>query len=208
MVHRDPFEPSSSTLTSRTATTPPPPQDIIPLANDILRDLRTESPLGIYGATHNLQNRAEYFLGGWDSGDMLVLKKSADLTELVIRGVFDVSRSEFYFTPDANFDPANSFNSKLEDVKLSCRLTASRHADFKFASDDFPTIVDNLRKIEKLIQRQPDSQSLSVVDSICGTETIRLSHSLFKVSLIIFTPAYCSLIYPRKKNSMRMEKKL
>ncbi|KIK77225.1 hypothetical protein PAXRUDRAFT_28843 [Paxillus rubicundulus Ve08.2h10] len=95
----------------------------------------------MYGATHNLQNHAEYFLGGWE-GDMLVLKKNADLMELII--------------------------------------CASRHADFKFSSDDFPTIVDNLRKIEKLIQRQPNSQSLSVINSICGTEMICLSHSLFK----------------------------
>lgn len=211
MVHH--FESSStaeSTQTSHTTTTPPLQNNQLSPA-DILKDLRTESTLGFYGATHNLQNRAEYLLGGWD-GDMLVLKNQTDPMELIIRGVFDISRSEFYFTPDANFDPANSFNSELEDVKLSCRLTASRHADFKFSSSDFPSIVDNLRKIEKLVQKQPDSQSFSVIDSICGTETIRLSHPLFTVSPnhFINTHDRHSLIkfYDRKRNTMKMEMKL
>lgn len=203
MVHHSesPQTCTSTTETHTTTSNTPPPRDVLFSASDtILKDLRTESALGIYGATHNLHNRAEYFLGGWDS-DLLVLRNNTELMELVIRGVFNISRSKFYFTPDANYDPANSFNSKLEDVKLTCRLTASHHADFKFSSDDFPTIADNLHKIEKLIKKQPESQSFSIIDSICGTETIRLSHSLFKVSPIMVTSARCSItiILPQKK---------
>ena len=171
----------ASTMATNRITTPPPPSvGVLPSSNDVLQSLRTDTHLGIHGANPNLHNRVEYFLGGWDR-DSLVAKTDADATEFIIRGVFMISRSEFYFTPDANFDPANSFNSKLEDVKLTCRLTPSRDPDFKFSAQDFPIIVENLRKFENLIKKNSDSQSFSVIDSISGMQTIRLSHPLFKV---------------------------
>ena len=92
-------------------------------------------------------------------GDVLIPKHTTGSDELTLRGVFQISRSDFYFTPDGKFDPANVFNGRFADVKLSCLLSATRHRDFSFSSDDFPTVIDNLRGFEKLIRPERDAES-------------------------------------------------
>jgi hypothetical protein len=139
------------------------------------------SPGGFYAATPKLAYRAEYFPGGRD-GNILIAKGRDDDQEFIIRGVFQISRNDFYFTPDANFDPANVFHGRLSDVKLSCRLTAGRNDSFKFASEDFPAILDNLNAFEKLVPSKTNYERLSVIHDSLGHRTIKLTHSLFEVS--------------------------
>jgi hypothetical protein len=103
--------------------------------------------------------------------------------EFIIRCVFQISRNDFYFTPDANFDPANVFQGRFADVKLNCRLTAGRDEDFTFSSEDFSAIVDNFRALEKLVtkERHGDYETLSVIQDSLGHRSIKLTHSLFEV---------------------------
>jgi hypothetical protein len=108
-------------------------------------------------------------------GDVLIPKHTSGVDELTLRGVFQISRADFYFTPEGKFDPANVFNGRFADVKLSCHLTATRHNDIGFSSDDFLTIVDNLRAFEKTIRRERDAESLSVIHKASGVLALHLT---------------------------------
>ncbi|KAH7926342.1 hypothetical protein BV22DRAFT_1128233 [Leucogyrophana mollusca] len=167
--------PSSPTLPPST----PPPQSSSSAQNtpdQILNKLRT-SPNGYYAATPNLADLAEFFLGG-RSGDVLVAKHSSK-EEFILRGLFEISRSDFFFTPDGNFDPANDFNAKLADVKLACRLIGANHSTFDFSKQDFPSIVNNIHSLEKLIHKEKGYEIHSAVQSTGGIDALKLSHALF-----------------------------
>jgi hypothetical protein len=58
-------------------------------------------------------------------------------------------------------------------------LTATRHNDFGFSSDDFLAIVDNLRAFEEMIRREHDAESLSAIHTASGVDSIKLVHHLF-----------------------------
>ncbi|KAG2132148.1 uncharacterized protein EDB93DRAFT_1255334 [Suillus bovinus] len=169
-------------MAPNTPTTPPTSSSStcapISAASAVLDKLQN-SPGGFYAATPKLAYRAEYFPGGWD-GNILIAKGRDDDQEFIVRGVFQISRNNFYFMPDANFDLANIFHGRLSDVKLSCRLTAGRNDLFKFASEDFPAILDNLRAFEKLVPSKRDYETLSVIHDSLGHRTIKLTHSLFE----------------------------
>jgi hypothetical protein len=47
-----------------------------------------------------------------------------------------ISRNDFYFTPDANFHAANVFQGRFADVEPNCRLTAGRDENFRFYSEE------------------------------------------------------------------------
>jgi len=145
-------------------------------------DKMQNSEGGFYAATPKLVHRAEYFAGG-PKGNILIVKgRNLDEdAEFIIRGVFEISRNDFYFTPDANFNPTNVFQGRFADVKLNCRLTAGRSEAFKFSSDDFPAILDNIRAFEKLVPRERDYEVVSIVNDSLGHKSIKLTHSLFKV---------------------------
>jgi hypothetical protein len=162
-------QPASSNLTSATT---------------ILAKLQRQDG-GFYAATLNLVSQAEYFQG-WREGDVLIPKNTAGDKELTLHVVFQISCSNFYFTPDANFDPANTmFNGKFVDAKLSCHLVPTRHKDFHFSSNDFPAIYDNLRAFEKLIQQDHESETLSAIHTAAGIDSIKLVHHLFTVSYFL-----------------------
>jgi len=137
---------------------------------------------GFYAATPKLAYRAEYFAGG-QKGNILVVKgRNLDEdAEFIIRGVFEISRNDFYFTPDANFNPTNVFQGHFADVKLNCKLTAGRSEAFKFSSDDFSAILDNIRAFEKLVPKERDYETVSIIHDSLGHRSIKLTHSLFKV---------------------------
>jgi hypothetical protein len=137
---------------------------------------------GFYAATPKLAHRAEYFAGG-QKGNILIMKgwNLDEDAEFIIRGVFEISRNDFYFTPDANFNPTSVFQGRFADVKLNCRLTAGRSEAFKFSSDDFSAILDNIRAFEKLVPRERDYETVSIVHDSLGHRSIKLTHSLFKV---------------------------
>ncbi|KAH7930555.1 hypothetical protein BV22DRAFT_1124829 [Leucogyrophana mollusca] len=160
-------------------STPPPNKSRDSFVDFVFNKLHT-SPNGIYAATPDLVNHAEYFHGG-RGGDVLV-KKHTTHQELILRGLFEISRDDFYFTPDASYNPANNFQGKFEDAKLSCRLIAVHNQCdvFTFAQADYPIILKNLRAFEKLITKEKGDESVSVMQFSGGYESIKLSHSLFK----------------------------
>lgn len=127
----------------------------------VLNKLKT-SPGGFYAATPRLAYRAEYFAGGRD-GNILITKGLDHDEEFIIRGVFQISRNDFFFTPDGNFNPANIFHGRLADLKLSCRLVAGRSKSFKFSSRDFPAVLNNLSAFENLIPKERYYETLSVI---------------------------------------------
>ncbi|OJA09925.1 hypothetical protein AZE42_04890 [Rhizopogon vesiculosus] len=65
---------------------------------------------GFYAATSKLASRAEYFAGG--QKNILVVKGKDTDEEFIIWSVFQISQNDFYFTPDANFDPVNVFQRR------------------------------------------------------------------------------------------------
>lgn len=168
----------------------------------ILREL-LDSPEGFYAASPRLIRHVEYFIGGQD-GNILISKGGPGLPakEFIIRGVFEISRNDFSFTPDANFNPSNVFHGRFSDVKLSCRLTAGRHDMFRFSSEDFPDVIDNIGDFEGLIPRERDYERLSAVHVSLGQRSIKLIHGLFEVStsschLFPFANGWTSHIRPR-----------
>ncbi|KAH7924254.1 hypothetical protein BV22DRAFT_1165729 [Leucogyrophana mollusca] len=179
-IAKPPSPAQSSSPHPHPPSTPPPQtsSSYFVSAQDVLEKLRT-APNGTYAATPNLASTAEYFQGGRE-GDVLVSKLGETHEEYLLRGVFDISRNDFYFVPDGNFNPANSFQGKFEDVKLSCRLTASHHKDFKFSREDFHAIVKNIHALENLIPKEKNEEVKSIIQPSAAGDTIRLSHSLFK----------------------------
>jgi hypothetical protein len=149
-------------------------------ASTVLEMLQN-SPGGFYAATPKLAYRAEFFAGG-HNGNILITKGRNDDQEFIICGVFQISCNDFYFMPDANFDPGNVFHGCLADVKLNCRLTAGHNENFKFSSEDFPAVLDNLHAFEKLVPSKKDYEMLSVIYKSLRNRSIKLTHSLFEVS--------------------------
>jgi hypothetical protein len=166
---------TSSPSDSHIPTNPVTPKLVS--AETVLEKLQRQDG-GFYVGTQNLTPRVKFFQGGRE-GDVLIPKHTSGGNERTLRGVFQISRADFYFTPDGNFNPANVFNGRFSDVKLSCHLTASRHNDFGFSLDDFTTVIDNLRGFEKLIRQQHDTESLSAVHTALGIDSIKLVHHLF-----------------------------
>ncbi|KAG1728760.1 uncharacterized protein EDB91DRAFT_1086000 [Suillus paluster] len=126
------------------------------------------SPGGFYAATPRLIHHVKYFIGGQD-GNILISKGGGlQPTEFIIRGMFKISHNDFNFTPDANFNPLNVFHGCFADVKLSCHLTAGHNNAFRFSSEDFPDVLDNLAYFEGLIPRvnkeHPEQDTTSEVD--------------------------------------------
>ncbi|KAG1890684.1 uncharacterized protein F5891DRAFT_986837 [Suillus fuscotomentosus] len=149
----------------------------------ILRELHDSSEgFGFYAASPRLIRHVEYFIGGQD-GNILVAKGGPQAKEFIIRGVFEISRNDFNFTPDANFNPSNVFHGRFSDVKLSCRLTAGRNDMFRFSSEDFPDVLDNIAHFEGLIPRERDYEKLSAVHVSLGQRSIRLIHGLFELNI-------------------------
>ncbi|KAG1883850.1 hypothetical protein F4604DRAFT_1920366 [Suillus subluteus] len=147
----------------------------------VLQKLR-RSPGGSYAATPKLIRHVEYFIGGQD-GNILVTKRGGlQPAEFIIRGVFEISRNDFNFTPDGNFNPSNVFHGRFADIKLSCQLTAGRNDAFRFSSEDFPDVLDNLTHFEGLIPRAREYEKFSVVHNSLGQRSIKLTHSLFEAN--------------------------
>ncbi|KAG2102546.1 uncharacterized protein F5147DRAFT_776292 [Suillus discolor] len=139
------------------------------------------SPGGFYAATPRLAYHTEYFLGGRD-GNILITKGLNHDEEFIIHGVFQISRDDFCFTPDGNFNPTNVFHGHLEDLKLSCQLTAGRSKAFKFSSDNFSAVISNLSAFEKLAPREILYETLSVIRDTIGRRSIKLTHHLFEAT--------------------------
>ncbi|OJA12142.1 hypothetical protein AZE42_05141 [Rhizopogon vesiculosus] len=99
--------------------------------------------------------------------------------------------NDFYSTSDANFDPANVFQGRFADIKLNFHLTAGRDEAFKYSSEDFPPVPDNLRALEKLVPKEIDYETLSVIQETLVADqckgTFKISYQPTKYDLF---PAY------------------
>ncbi|KAG1893117.1 uncharacterized protein F5891DRAFT_1196839 [Suillus fuscotomentosus] len=162
---------TSPKLSSSTRTSPKTPASV-------LNKLQT-SPGGFYAAMPRLVYCTEYFAGGKD-GNILITKGQDNDEEFIIRGVFQVSRNNFHFTPDTNYDPANVFHGRLADLKLHCQLTAGRNEAFKFSSEDFSAVCENLNAFEKSVPRPRYYETHSVIQDTIGHRSIKLTHCLFQ----------------------------
>lgn len=119
-----------------------------------------------------------------NSGDILVVKHGGD-DEFILRGVFQIARNDFFFTPDGSFNPGNALNTRFQDVKLNCRLTIPSPNTFPFAVTDYPTCIDNIRALEKIIKHDKKDQVMSSLSgSVLGSTQIKLSHALFEVCFL------------------------
>ncbi|KAG0695959.1 hypothetical protein DFH29DRAFT_1004996 [Suillus ampliporus] len=164
-----PEEPSSSTTTTAHPQTS---------AASVLVKLNTADN-GFYAATPKLAYRAEYFAGG-QNGNILIVKGRNSDEEFIVHGVYEISQNDFYLMPDTNFNPTNVFQGHFADVQLNCRLMAGCSEAFKFSSEDFSAILDNIQVFEKLIPRERDYETLSMIHNSLGHRSIKLTHSLFE----------------------------
>ncbi|KAG1819468.1 uncharacterized protein BJ212DRAFT_1478704 [Suillus subaureus] len=147
----------------------------------VLNKLKTSSG-GFYAETPRLAYCAEYFTGGRD-GNILITKGLDYDEEFIIHGVFKISRNNFFFTPDGNFNPANVFHGHLADLELSCQLTAGHSKAFKFLSKDFPAVVNNLSAFKNLVPKERYYETVSVIQDTIGCgRSIKLSHHLFEAN--------------------------
>ncbi|KAG2339461.1 hypothetical protein BDR05DRAFT_1039141 [Suillus weaverae] len=64
-----------------------------------------------------------------------------------------------------------------EDAEFIIR---GRSEAFKFSSDDFSAILDNIHAFEKLVPREWDYEMVSIIHNSLGHRSIKLTHSLFK----------------------------
>ncbi|KAG2336696.1 hypothetical protein BDR05DRAFT_1005627 [Suillus weaverae] len=162
---------TSHKLSSSTRSSPKTPASV-------LNKLQTSAG-GFYAAMPRLVYRTEYFAGGRD-GNILITKGQDNDEEFIMCGVFQISRNDFHFTPDANYDPANIFHGRLADLKLNCQLTAGRNKAFKFSSEDFSAVLDNLSAFEKSVPRPRYYETHSVIRDTIGHRSIKLTHRLFQ----------------------------
>ncbi|KAF8424997.1 hypothetical protein L210DRAFT_962336 [Boletus edulis BED1] len=144
-------------------------------AAEIRKNLNNPA-LGIYIGKPGLPANSLFFLGG-PNGNILISALSHD--ELILRGVFQINRSDCFLSPDGAFQPTNQFESKFEDVKLSCKLTVPHHDDFKFLSQDSDVICKNIKGFEALIQKGKDDTSISSMQATGGWVRIKMVHPLF-----------------------------
>ncbi|KIJ09101.1 hypothetical protein PAXINDRAFT_17803 [Paxillus involutus ATCC 200175] len=171
--------------TPQRAATPPPSSSqthraTLRTAEEVKQKMLSQETKGFYAGKERLTALSEYYGGGPRNGDVLVIKGIDIDVEFIVRGVFQISRNDFYFTADANFDPANVFHGKFADVKLSCRLSAARSEEFKWAAEDYSTAIDNIRSFEKMIGKETGSEVTSIIQETLGKPSIKLTHSLFQ----------------------------
>ncbi|KIJ09216.1 hypothetical protein PAXINDRAFT_17684 [Paxillus involutus ATCC 200175] len=113
-------------------------------------------------------------------GNIIITKGSETEDEFILRGVFQISRNDFYFNPDANFNPANVFHGCFADVKLSCRLTVPHGEDFCYTINDYATTIENICALQKLAHKPEAEEYVSIIQEALGKPQIKLCHTLFE----------------------------
>ena len=136
-----------------------------------------------YGTTPNLASKAEFFLAGV-AGDIAIVKGSGeDAVELLVSGIFEIDRQNFFMGPEGGYLPGSVFNRNFQTTKLSCQLIpVQKDPAYEVSRLDFGAIVANVKGLERLISQKKGSSSLSTVREQGGATSIRLSHTLFAVS--------------------------
>ena len=136
-----------------------------------------------YGTTPNLASKAEFYFAGV-TGDIAIVKGSGeDAVELLVSGIFEIDRQNFFMGPEGGYLPNSVFNRNFQSTKLSCQLIpVQKDPVYEVSRLDFGAIVANVKGLERLISQKKGLLSLSTVREHGGATSIRLSHTLFSVS--------------------------
>lgn len=122
--------------------------------------------------------------------DVLVPKKNnRDLSEFILTGVFEVDRCNFFMTSDGKWTSENAVKSRFHQVKPSCLLLpVRRHPEFAFSSNDYPSIVENIRAIESSTNPRKSKEDASILINDSGiSPAIKVIHHLFIVRLFFLS---------------------
>ena len=152
----------------------------------ILDETKKLSSEGIhYAGNQNLANKGEFTYNKDIRGDIFVPKDNNKLSELVLSGIFEIDARNYFLTSDGKWNANNSLNTHFHQVKPSCHLLPiERDKEFSFSADDFPTIIANLRQIERLKNPHNNQGTYStIVEDHGHPVAIKLSHQLFVVRL-------------------------
>jgi hypothetical protein len=178
-------------------TTPPPlrktPFESFTPAETALKNLHTLEN-GFYLGDEHIEKHGKFIFASYNQGNVLILKDSdAEPTEMILRGIFQIDKREFYMTSDAGYKSRNEWG--IEKSKPNCRLVpVIRDPSFNFTIIDFPKMLNNLHALENLIPHGKN-QVLSVIHHLTGEgdfhKSIRISHTLFVVSLAILIMPEC-----------------
>ncbi|KAF8425809.1 hypothetical protein L210DRAFT_3653056 [Boletus edulis BED1] len=161
----------------------PLPTSFAPATQAVLDRVSAPDLCAANAASPNIVGRVEFQTG--KVSDILMRKDTQ--SEFVMRGVYQIARNDFFFTPDGNFDPANTFGSRFQDVKLSCRLIPPTSSDFDFTIKDYPICLQNLRSIERLVALGKNQETLGAIAEHLGKPQFKLAHSLFEAKPFVTT---------------------
>lgn len=184
-TQNSPIHPSSATETKNDYN----------YVNHLIDDLK-RSRVAFYAATPNLVSHADFFLCG-SGGDVAVVKKERqDITELLLSGIFKIDCQLFFMNADGGFSMSNLFNRDFVDTKLTCHLIPVQNdATFSTAQNDFDAIIANVKALERLIPLKKGESLNSCIKESAGKPCIRISHSLFVVSIPLHLLFKLTLIF-------------
>ena len=133
-----------------------------------------------YAADDYVRSQCEFVFKKDIKGEILAPKdKDAKFSEFILTGVFEIDPRSFFMTSDGKWNCNNPLNTRFEQVKPTCHLLpVMRNEDFSFSTNDFPTILSNLRAM-KDPRKSRDTYSVILSD----TNAIKLTHRLFTVNL-------------------------
>jgi len=173
--------PAPQTIPPRTPSPEPSTSQQKITPDEIHQRLLSSDVPGSYLATPHIAQRTLFV--PTNSYDILVPKTDTK-SEFILRGVFQIAHNDFFFTPDGNFVPGNLLGTHFHDTKLNCRLTCPPANEFDFATQHFPTCIETLHDLEKLIKHEKNEDCLSSVVQHLQIPQIKLTHTLFDVSAL------------------------
>ena len=152
----------------------------------ILQDIYDLQPQGIhYAANDNITSQCKFFYNKNLKGEILVPTKSQSLSEFLLTGIFQIDARSFFLTSDGKWNSNNTLGTRFDQVKPSCHLSSVQHnTDLAFSTEDYPSIVANIREIENLPGHHKNREIHSILIEEPGqSPIIKLTHHLFVVSL-------------------------
>ena len=154
-------------------------------AERILQNLRQLEPQGIHYAGDKIDPaKYEFVYDKRLKGDILISKdEDSDLSEFVLAGIFKIDARNFFMTSDGKWN-SNSSVGNFFQVKPSCLLVPiQRNSDLSLFSNDFPSIIGNIRAIEAITDPKKGHNITSIIANDSST-AMKLTHHLFVVSLL------------------------
>ena len=151
----------------------------------ILQDIYDLQSQGIhYAANNNIISQCKFFYNKNLKGEILVPIESQSVSEFLLTGVFQINARSFFMTSDRKWNSNNTLGSRFEQVKPSCHLSSVQHdLELAFSTEDYPSIVENIRVIENLPGHHKNREIHSILIEEPGqSPIIKLTHHLFVVS--------------------------